>query len=206
MRLWDLRTNICQGILHTPGSPVASFDQQGLVFGVGTEAGMLKLYDVRSYDKGPFDTFVVSRASGGEGQPSRRGRWVRGMQICCVAVPGPGAPLMPRDPSRYVVQVPEEANSAQSFADIKFSNDGKYILAVVEARVFVLDAFDGSIKRRFVNGSIAEGSAAMEASISADNRCVPLQGMRVRPGEGEAWEPGVLFPSLSASYSGPPDR
>jgi hypothetical protein len=28
MRLWDLKTNICQGILHTPGSPVASFDQQ----------------------------------------------------------------------------------------------------------------------------------------------------------------------------------
>ena len=73
MRLWDLRTNICQGILHTPGSPVASFDQQGLVFGVGTEAGMLKLYDVRSYDKGPFDTFVVSRALGGKGGQLRKG-------------------------------------------------------------------------------------------------------------------------------------
>lgn len=60
MRLWDLRTHICQGLLHTPGNPVASFDQQGLVFGVATESGMLKLYDVRSYDKGPFDTFVVS--------------------------------------------------------------------------------------------------------------------------------------------------
>ena len=59
MRLWDLRTNICQGLLHTPGNPVASFDQQGLVFGVATESGMLRLYDVRSYDKGPFDTFVV---------------------------------------------------------------------------------------------------------------------------------------------------
>lgn len=28
MRLWDLRTNICQGIMHVPGMPVASFDQQ----------------------------------------------------------------------------------------------------------------------------------------------------------------------------------
>ena len=61
MRLWDLRTQICQGLLHTPGNPIASFDQQGLVFGVGTESGMIKLYDVRSYDKGPFDTFVVRR-------------------------------------------------------------------------------------------------------------------------------------------------
>ena len=62
MRLWDLRTHICQGLLQTPGNPVASFDQQGLVFGVATESGMLKLYDVRSYDKGPFDTFVVRRS------------------------------------------------------------------------------------------------------------------------------------------------
>ncbi len=34
--------------------------RQGLVFGVGSESGVIKLYDVRSYDKGPFDTFVVS--------------------------------------------------------------------------------------------------------------------------------------------------
>ena len=114
------------------------------------------------------------------------------MQIVVWRCPAP-APLMPHDPSRYGAQVPEEANSAQSFADIKFSNDGKYILAVVEARVFVLDAFDGSIKRRFVNGSITEGSAAMEASISADNRCVPLQGTCVCVQEKLVWEPGMLY-------------
>lgn len=32
---------------------------QGLVFACATESGVVKLYDVRSYDKGPFDTFVV---------------------------------------------------------------------------------------------------------------------------------------------------
>ena len=32
---------------------------QGLVFAVATESGIVKLYDVRSYDKGPFDTFSV---------------------------------------------------------------------------------------------------------------------------------------------------
>jgi hypothetical protein len=36
---------------------------QGLVFAVATESGILKLYDVRSYDKGPFDTFVVRIAA-----------------------------------------------------------------------------------------------------------------------------------------------
>jgi len=34
---------------------------QGLVFAVAATAGVIKLYDVRSYDKGPFDTFNVSQ-------------------------------------------------------------------------------------------------------------------------------------------------
>ncbi|GAX79850.1 hypothetical protein CEUSTIGMA_g7290.t1 [Chlamydomonas eustigma] len=132
MRLWDLRTNICQGILLTPGSPVASFDQQGLVFGVASESGILKLYDVRSYDKGPFDTFVVQ----------------------------------------------EEVNATASFVDIKFSNDGKYIMAGVEGRVYILDAFNGSVVRRFMNGA-SEGCVPLEACISGDNKYL-LQGCEDR--------------------------
>ena len=33
---------------------------QGLVFGVGTDKGVIKLFDVRSYAQGPFDAFTVS--------------------------------------------------------------------------------------------------------------------------------------------------
>lgn len=32
---------------------------QGLVFGVGTDKGVIKLFDVRSYAQGPFDAFTV---------------------------------------------------------------------------------------------------------------------------------------------------
>ena len=28
MRLWDLRTNVCQGLLQAPARPCAAFDQQ----------------------------------------------------------------------------------------------------------------------------------------------------------------------------------
>lgn len=42
-----------------------AYDQQGLVFAVTTEDGVIKLYDVRSYEKGPFTTFdVESRMNG----------------------------------------------------------------------------------------------------------------------------------------------
>lgn len=59
MRLWDLRTNVCQGLLYTPGQPCVAFDQQGLIFAVSADSGVIKLYDSSNFDKGPFDTFVV---------------------------------------------------------------------------------------------------------------------------------------------------
>ncbi|KAH7532470.1 protein ANTHESIS POMOTING FACTOR 1 [Ziziphus jujuba] len=59
VRIWDLRVNACQGILHLRGRPSVAYDQQGLVFAVAMEGGAIKLFDSRSYDKGPFDTFLV---------------------------------------------------------------------------------------------------------------------------------------------------
>eukprot|EP01047_Picozoa_sp_COSAG01_P051764 COSAG01_NODE_5375_length_4299_cov_5.663095_1_plen_297_part_00 len=59
IRLWDLRTPNCKGVLHTKGiaRPCAAFDPSGLIFVAATAEKTLKLYDVRSYDKGPFNTF-----------------------------------------------------------------------------------------------------------------------------------------------------
>ncbi|GAB2281727.1 Protein ANTHESIS POMOTING FACTOR 1 [Dionaea muscipula] len=59
VRIWDLRVNACQGILRLRGKPTVAYDQQGLVFAVSMEGGAIKLFDSRSFDKGPFDTFLV---------------------------------------------------------------------------------------------------------------------------------------------------
>ncbi len=47
VRLWDLRTPTCQGLLELECQATAAYDQQGLVFAVGAEAGIIKLYDAR---------------------------------------------------------------------------------------------------------------------------------------------------------------
>lgn len=60
VRLWDLRTEQCQGLLKAPGPPCAEFDQQGAVFCVAIDCGVMKLYDSRSFEKGPFISFAVS--------------------------------------------------------------------------------------------------------------------------------------------------
>ncbi|XP_068720349.1 WD repeat-containing protein 82-like [Montipora capricornis] len=59
LRLWDLRSPNCQGLMHVNGRPVAAFDPEGLIFAAGVDSEMVKLYDLRSFDKGPFSTFHV---------------------------------------------------------------------------------------------------------------------------------------------------
>ncbi|CAL8135815.1 unnamed protein product [Orchesella dallaii] len=58
LRLWDLRSPNCQGLMHLQGKPVAAFDPEGLIFGAGINNESVKLYDLRSFDKGPFATFA----------------------------------------------------------------------------------------------------------------------------------------------------
>lgn len=128
MRLWDLRTAVCQGVLVAPGPVAATFDHQGLVFAAASHCGLVKMYDVRAYDKGPFQTVVVV----------------------------------------------DESNSPLAFSDIKFSPDGKMLLAGLEGRTYVLDSFSGSQLARLAT-PFSPGSLAMEASFSADSKYV-LQG------------------------------
>lgn len=59
IRLWDLKSPNCSGIMQTQGRPVANFDPEGLIFAVGINSEYVKLYDLRSFDKGPFNAFKL---------------------------------------------------------------------------------------------------------------------------------------------------
>ena len=43
--------------LQLVGRPVAAFDPDGLIFAAGVNSESVKLYDLRSFDKGPFSSF-----------------------------------------------------------------------------------------------------------------------------------------------------
>lgn len=61
IRLWDLKSPNCSGIMQTQGRPVANFDPEGLIFAVGINSEYVKLYDLRSFDKGPFNAFKINQ-------------------------------------------------------------------------------------------------------------------------------------------------
>jgi len=64
VRLWDLRSPDCVGLMQCQGRAVASFDPEGLIFAVGVQSEQIKLYDVRSFEKGPFSTFKYKIETG----------------------------------------------------------------------------------------------------------------------------------------------
>lgn len=59
LRLWDLRSNECKGVMNLSGRPVATFDPDGKIFAVGINSASIKLYDVRMYENGPFVTYKM---------------------------------------------------------------------------------------------------------------------------------------------------
>lgn len=57
--LWDLKSGQCVSYLTAPGLPTVAWDEQGLVFCIAAESGVVKLYNARNYTSGPFASFVV---------------------------------------------------------------------------------------------------------------------------------------------------
>lgn len=66
--------------------------------------------------------------------------------------------------------IEEEKQSPASVSCLRFSSDGKHLLAVVESRLYVLDAFDGRVKAAVRTSAEAEGGMAFEASFSPCGR------------------------------------
>jgi len=61
VRLWDLRSPNCHGVLNLTSPSLAAFDPTGIVFAVASHAAQsIMLYDLRNYDKQPFTTFTLT--------------------------------------------------------------------------------------------------------------------------------------------------
>lgn len=59
VRLWDLRSPNCHGVLAVNGIPLVAFDPQGLVFAVVLDNRLIRLFDMKNYERGPFACFEI---------------------------------------------------------------------------------------------------------------------------------------------------
>jgi COMPASS component SWD2 len=61
VRLWDLRTPGCRGLLSLPSPPVVAYDPSGIIFAVAVNPyARILLYDQANFDKAPFLTIHVN--------------------------------------------------------------------------------------------------------------------------------------------------
>ncbi|KZT42166.1 WD40 repeat-like protein [Sistotremastrum suecicum HHB10207 ss-3] len=64
VRLWDVRTPLCRGLLHTPSTPIVAYDNSGMVFAVALNGyNRICLYDQNNFDKEPFLTIHLDDIS-----------------------------------------------------------------------------------------------------------------------------------------------
>ncbi|KAI1704140.1 WD repeat-containing protein 82 [Ditylenchus destructor] len=58
VRLWDLRTKKCQGLMTLPpnSNPIVAIDPEGKVFSVGMASETILMYDLNNFTRGPFLT------------------------------------------------------------------------------------------------------------------------------------------------------
>lgn len=59
IRLWDLRSPNCQGVVAINGNPLIAYDPQGVIFAVALENRFVRLFDTKSYERGPFACFEI---------------------------------------------------------------------------------------------------------------------------------------------------
>jgi COMPASS component SWD2 len=60
VRLWDVRTPNCRGLLYTPSTPIVAYETSGSVFAVALNGyNRINLYDFNNFDKAPFLTIEL---------------------------------------------------------------------------------------------------------------------------------------------------
>lgn len=141
IRVWDIRQGSCVGAVTIRGRPCVTMDPDGLVFAVGLTP-TIRLYDVKSYEKGPFATYTVIEK--------------RNVHSSSSYSTMDGTTTHTEDMSSY------------DWCDIQFSHDGRYLLiSTFGEKLYLIDAFDGSLVRSF-SGYSNSSRLPLKATWSPD--------------------------------------
>ncbi|GFQ98814.1 WD repeat-containing protein 82 [Trichonephila clavata] len=176
VRLWDVRSPNCQGFLTESGNPVVCFDPEGLSFAVAVNSEEVKLYDMRSFDKGPFNTFLPFK--------ERNSDWTcmkfsPDGKMILISTNGSDVHLLDAYNGRALTTFAGPFNTFLPFKErnsdwtcMKFSPDGKMILISTNGSdVHLLDAYNGRALTTFASRVNSKG-IPLEASFSPDSQFV----------------------------------
>lgn len=131
VRIWDLRSAACQGLLNIPAPSLVAFDATAMVFAVAAQnLSIVSLYNVKMYDQGPFlswkTTEVPSSLTWTKIEFSNNGKYVllgtsqnhylydsyTGEYLATLVVPEP---------------LPERGPGSSISSSVAFTIDGSYV-------------------------------------------------------------------------------
>eukprot|EP00640_Fibrocapsa_japonica_P004320 CAMPEP_0113934436 /NCGR_PEP_ID=MMETSP1339-20121228/1759_1 /TAXON_ID=94617 /ORGANISM="Fibrocapsa japonica" /LENGTH=229 /DNA_ID=CAMNT_0000936235 /DNA_START=320 /DNA_END=1005 /DNA_ORIENTATION=- /assembly_acc=CAM_ASM_000762 len=151
VRLWHLQRPTCLAVLQFPvssGAPLVAYDPTGVVFAASASlatANMIKMYDARQYEKGPFDTFMLEHDVVADFLARR----------------------MPRMQTQQA-----QTLARASWTRLTFSQDGGCLLISTDASLcLMLDAFEGKIVQVFT-GHTNDNGSELDACFSPDVKYV----------------------------------
>ncbi|RKP12158.1 WD40-repeat-containing domain protein [Piptocephalis cylindrospora] len=170
LRLWDLRSPQCQGLIHleTPRS-ICAWDARGTWFAVGRDdVREVRLFDMRSFDSGPFKTWGSLHAP--DAGPMSRLLLSPDGQNALVATEGNVHLLVDAVEGR----VKRALNGHQSLGpmgcgeDVCFTPDGKFVLG-------------GSATGEVHVWDVEEGRYDGQSSFYLDAHKSPVHGVAFNP-------------------------
>lgn len=181
VRLWDLRSPTCRGLLTLPAPSVVAYDSTGIVFAVAiNQYSRILMYDVANYDKEPFLTVILDDPT-----------------LALVSFP-PRAPFM----------TSLSFSSDGRFLLVGCSGDAHYVLDAFEGHLLAkLEGFAGLERRRPdmpLGITPQRGCSGEEVSWTPDSRFIVGGGL---DGRICIWDAGQIRPrDNNADPKAPPLR
>uniref|UniRef100_A0A1I7YCY5 WD_REPEATS_REGION domain-containing protein n=1 Tax=Steinernema glaseri TaxID=37863 RepID=A0A1I7YCY5_9BILA len=149
IRLWDLRSQNCQGLMQVPSRPIAAFDPEGLIFAAGLNSEVVKLYDLRSFDKGPFLTFNLDK----EKEPDVEWRTMQfspTSKTILITTNSSDMLLIDAFEGNVKARMRSHPNSSKITIDASFTPDAEYIFcSSSDQRIFAYSGSTGALVHSF---------------------------------------------------------
>ncbi|KAF9206328.1 member of Set1p complex, histone methyl transferase [Haplosporangium sp. Z 27] len=178
VRLWDLRSPNCQGVLAVEARPAIAFDPSGLVFAVAT-GNSLRLYDVKVFDQGPFDSAVI-----GQSLPLPMGH---AMSICATQLEfssdGKNILVTTASDAHYIVDAYKPANTRfrlvghyYNYTESETFHSGGEACWTPDGKCVVSGSRDGSIYVWDIAKAVADQAAGIFGGIGSNGSSGSING------------------------------
>ncbi|KAK9478105.1 WD40-repeat-containing domain protein [Lipomyces japonicus] len=148
VRIWDLSSSNCQGMLTIPSPSWLAFDPAGVVFAVACEqTAEILLYDLRNYDSEPFAVFKIEPLRGNGAVSWSKIEFSNDGKHILVATNGPSHYLLDAFSgeiimkfSGHTVNKPTQPRVYESSGDCTLTPDSRFVVSgSTDKKVYIYD-------------------------------------------------------------------